>query len=140
MQLTECELPERTVSGRVVFVGYRIGLKIDRCGHIRSRKLHLYGYGLCVDALDTEIEHQCHRCYVFYWCSPSASTGKIGRQKRTRSIIFFASGEGAGYGRTLCGNHDAVESLGYRRPGSAGAAGGAGLSGIAPDGPSLYEK
>src|SRR5262249_53942764 len=45
MQLTECERPERTVPGRVVFVGYRIGLKSDRCGHIRSRRLHLYGYG-----------------------------------------------------------------------------------------------
>ncbi len=23
---------------------------------------------MCVDACDTEIEHQCHGCYVFHWC------------------------------------------------------------------------
>src|SRR5690349_20465970 len=72
--------------------------------------------------------------YSFHWY----------RQNRTAKAAtfynFLCQGERFGDERTLCGNHDAVESLERGRPGCPGAAGRAGLSRIAPDGPSLHEK
>src|ERR1044072_9473980 len=50
----------------MLFVGNRVGLHIDGSRHIRSRKRHLYGPFLGVDASDTAVEHQCHGCYMFH--------------------------------------------------------------------------
>src|SRR5215470_6026373 len=65
------------------------------------------------------------------------------RRKRTAKAAtfcnYFCKGEGVG-GSILRGNHASFESLERRRPHCPGAAGGTGVSGIAPDGPPLYEE
>src|ERR1035441_376255 len=65
--ITKGEWAERTVPGGIVFAVACAGLlQIDGAVRTSSRKRHIYGPLLCVDACDTEIEHQCHRCYVFH--------------------------------------------------------------------------
>ena len=103
-------------------------LQIDRAGRSSSRKRHLYGHLLCVDACDTEIEHQRHGCYVFHLCLllsggdhdetlfSFAGTGGSGPQNRPRFCVYFLmpTGERAIHRRTLGRNHESIESLGQR--------------------------
>src|ERR1041385_3818712 len=111
------ERAQRTIPADILFEVNRIGLpEIDQAGPATARKPHVYGELLCVNAGDTESEHQCHSCGVFHEYllsvfggdhSDNVSSVRWYRRKPSANsatvwYIFLPGEKRAVYGRVLC--------------------------------------